>query len=137
MMRWATSGERYAAPPETARMPAINSRGSPDLSTKPLTPRLRAWAMNSSSENVVSIISEVPGATRRSSWAAASPSRRGIRMSSRAMSGLCLSVSSTASRPSAASATTSSPGSVARMVRTPTRIIASSSASNTRITRPA
>jgi hypothetical protein len=63
MMRWATSGERYAAPPETARTPAINSRGSPDLRAKPLTPRLRARVMNSSSEKVVSIISEVPGAT--------------------------------------------------------------------------
>ena len=36
MMRWATSGERYAAPPGDGRMPAINSRGSPDLSTNPL-----------------------------------------------------------------------------------------------------
>ena len=26
MMRWATSGERYAAPAETARTPAISSR---------------------------------------------------------------------------------------------------------------
>ena len=137
MMRWATSGERYAAPPETARIPAINSRGSPDLSTNPLTPRLRARVMNSSSENVVSIISEVPGAARRSSSAAANPSSRGIRTSSRAMSGLYLSVSSTASRPLAASATTSIPGSVARMARTPTRIIGSSSASSTWITRPA
>jgi hypothetical protein len=136
-MRWATSGERYAPPAETARMPAISSRGSPDLSTKPWTPRPRARSMNSSSENVVSIMREVPGATRRSSLAAPSPSRRGILMSSRAMSGRYLSVNATASRPSAASATTSIPGSVVRMVRTPTRIIASSSASSKRITWPA
>lgn len=93
-----------AAPPATARTPAISSSGSPDLTRKPAAPSFNARRMLSSSPKVVSITTPVAGTVRRISAAARSPSTRGMRMSRTATSGRCRWASSTACRPSAAAA---------------------------------
>lgn len=74
----------------------------------------------------------VAGAARRISAIAEMPSSTGIRMSSTATRGRCRWTSSTASRPSPASATTARSGAVASRAHTPARIIGSSSATSTR-----
>ncbi len=137
MMRWATSGERYAAPPETARMPAINSRGSPDLSHEATDTEAQSLGYElilgergqHHQRRVGCHPAELLGGGQSVETGHPDVEQGDVRsVPQRQVDGLA---------PVGGSATTSSPGSVARMVRTPTRIIASSSASNTRITRPA
>ena len=104
-------GESSASPSATVRTAAYRVWRGASLSRKPLAPARRAARTYSSRSNVVSTSTRV--AERGSpqiSRVAAMPSTRGIRTSMSTTSGRCRRTSSTASRPSAASPTTSRSG---------------------------
>ncbi len=124
------------ASPSAAAWMAWTSRAGPaSLSRNPRAPARRAPLMYSSVSKVV-ITTTASGsgtsvpASRR---VASTPSRRGIRMSSRHTSGRSRWASATASRPSAAWAITSMLACPPRMVVRPARMMSWSSAIKTRM----
>ncbi len=121
-------------PPAAARTAWISSFGAVSLSRKPAPPSVTARRTFSRSPKVVRISARAPGATLDSSPSAVSPSITGIWMSSSTTSTRCDRASSSASRPSAASATTSMSSAEPRIILIPARISGSSSATRTRIT---
>ena len=131
-----TDGAINASPAATTRMAATKSAGVTSLSRNPLAPARSASMTCSSVSNVVSTRMRGPRASASvpaSCRVASTPSMTGIRISMTITSGRVRAAAAIASRPLAASPTTSMSSSPVSTMRKPVRTSSWSSTSSTRM----
>jgi hypothetical protein len=127
------AGDSIGSPASTLPIAATISAGGVSLSRNPFAPAASARTTYSSASNVVNTITFGGSGSAVMAAVAAMPSITGMRKSIRTMSRPPPCAASTASRPFAASATTSMSGAPPSMRDRPARTSASSSVMRTRV----